>query len=491
MTGGEAGGWSEEYWRDDILRRQLRLRCNVVRNLAQNLKHGGDFPTHTPERLCDLISHSVSLITKYLDVTPYEHLAYVNLFLCLVAEHLRFVERSRVAHTPWSMIQATEQFLARQVGIASHFILRPQWSCNYSLSGEFIQYHRTAVGSMSWIPPEEWEEGLGDLGLVNKQIYCIAFPRIERLNALLHANWGHELGHIFAARWVQGKFGQLWAEEEGQIKARMQKAIEERFPQLPDQALFRRVVVDQRVSGLASTAMRAARQGLTELICDAIGLHLFGPAALAASIEFSAGLSLDESPTDCDMYPPWRYRLRLMFRACQDDFAGRTLRIGGKEVAYPGPVMDAFCKWLGGVERVVAQDSDRAVLSQDMAIREAYDLISGKWETIRAEALGMLPGSPQKPYRLTERIQTIENLVDKLEHDIPPSEVGVWPHTSTASFEDIINAAWVFKANKLTQDKEWGSVRNIEKLYKLILKAIEAGFVQSTFGPKLAELDVT
>jgi len=389
------------------------------------------------------------------------------------------------------MIQATEQFLARHVGTDSHFILRPQWSCNYSLSGEFIEYHRTTVGSMPWIPAGAWEEGLRELKLAGKKIYCIAFPRIERLNALLHANWGHELGHIVAARWIQDRFGRLWADEEAQIKARMQKAVEEHFPQVPDQALFRRVVIDQYVADLASTAEKAARQGLTELICDAAGVHLFGPAALAASLEFSAGLSLDESPTDCGMYPPWRYRLRLMFDGCEDDLVKRTVGIDGKERAYPGPIMDAFCEWVGSAKRLGAEKSDHRVPKQDTAVREAYDLIEKKWEDIRAEALAMLPDQSQSPYRLTERIATIEDLVGRLERDVPPSEVGIWPDTTTAFFEDIINAAWVFKAKKLAQDNDWACTENVERLYRLVLKAIEASFVQSAFGPGLARLDKT
>ena len=103
----------------------------------------------------------------------------------------------------------------------------------------------------------------------------------------------------------------------------------------------------------------------------------------------------------------------------------------------------------------------------------------------------MLPNQSQKPYRLTERITTIENLVGKLERDVPPSEVGVWPDTTTALFEDIVNAAWVFRAKKLAQDSDWACTENIERLYRLVLKAIEASFVQSVFGPGLARLDKT
>ena len=488
MNDEVSSGWSEETWRDGILRRQVRLRCHVIRNLARNLKQGGDFPTPTPEKLCDLIRHTVDVLEAHLTKTPPDQLANVNLFLCSTAEHLRYVERSRIAHTPWSMIQATEHFLKQQVEKDSHFIIRPQWSYNYSLLGEFVEYHRTSIQSMGWISPGSWEEGLAAIKLASKKIYCIAFPRIERLNVLLHANWGHELGHIIAAAWVHSRFSQLWNTQEQEIRTRIQKAIEPWLAQQAEQPLFKQVIIDQYVSDQANTAMLVAQQGLTELICDAVGIQLLGPSALAASLEFCAGMALDESPLRCGKYPPWRYRLRLMLEACDEDLREQKMNVNGKDLIYPGDTVRPLYEWLSEAKRLVAETGDQMVLKQDVAVREAYNLIEEKWKGIRSEALAILPTRSQESYRLSRRLEIVEDLVQKLDNGLPPNEVGLWPDTDPARFEDIISAAWVLKAKKQSHDSEWRDPEDFERLYRLVLKGIEASYVHSAYGNRLREV---
>jgi len=463
-------------------------------NLAQSLEDGGGFATVTPKALCRLIRHTANVLDRSLADTPHDQLANVNYFLCSIAQHLRFVERSRTVNTPWSMIQATEHFLRQQVGANSRFIIRPQWAHNYSLTGEFVEAYRTEIASMAWIDPKAWEESSAERP-VDERVYCIAFPRVERLNALLHANWGHELGHIVAARWIHGRFGQLWNGEEPDMKARIRQTVEQGLGASMNQALFKDLIINQYVSEYTDSAMELARDGLTELICDAIGVHLLGPSALAACLEFSAGFSLDENPLRCDRYPPWRYRLRLMLEACQEneDFLEEEATTSPKAAVYPGETVAPFWEWLREAKRLVTQTPDLQMLHRDgmdnVSVREAYTLVENHWRRIRGEALDMLLGGAKRPYKLRERLTTIDDLVAKLENDIPPNEVDTWPDSSPAAFEDIINAAWVFKARKLAQDPEWGCPKDLERLYRLVLKAIEASFVHSVFGPRLARLD--
>lgn len=483
--------WSEGRWRDEILRRQVRLRCHTIENLAWNLENGGDFPTPTPQKLCALIRHTANVLKAHSEQTPSDQLANVNRFLCFTAEHLRYVERSRIAHTPWSMIQASERFLKEQVGENSHFIIRPQWSYNYSLSGEFIEYHRTSIKSMHWIPPGSWEAGLARVELDDAKIYCIAFPRIERLNVLLHANWGHELGHIIAARWIHDKFAGMWNAAEDAVKVRISEDVRRRLSAVVQHELFKDLIIEQAISDTANRTMEAARHGVTELICDAIGIHLLGPSALAASLEFSAGYSLDENPLQCGNYPPWRYRLRLMLKACEEDLAEKKICTNTGDRDYPGNTLRPFCEWLNDATHLVAETQDEAVLRQDIATREAYALIEREWMRVRREALDLLSPSAQKPYRLSERLTVIEDLVEKLNNDIPPNEKGQWPDTSPVSLEDILNAAWVFNAKKRSEDSAWGTPAHCEKLYRLVLKAIEASFVDCEFGRPLREGDAT
>jgi len=483
--------WSEERWRDDILRRQVQLRCHVIRNLAWNLENGGDFPTPTPQKLCALIRHTVDVLEAHLQETPRDQLANVSFFLCSTAKHLRYVERSRIAHTPWSMIQATEYFLKKQVGNNCHFIIRPQWSYNYSLLGEFVEYHRTSIQSMEWLPFSKWEEGLAHISLADDRIYCIAFPRIERLNALLHANWGHELGHIVAARWIHANFDQIWSAAEDGVKTRIGDAVRNTLPASIEQELFKDLIIEQSISDMANTTMEAARHGLTELICDAIGVHLLGPAALAACLEFSAGLSLDENPLQCRNYPPWRYRLRLMLRACDEDLKRKNIQVDGQEHDYPGDLLGPFCEWLTEARQLITDAADEPAWRQGIVVREAYTLIEQEWEKIRNEVLDVLPSRAEKPYRLCERLAIVENLAKKLYDDIPPNEVGCWPNATPAQLEDIVNAAWVFKLKKQSENSAWGSPSDFEKLCRLVLKAIEAGFVDSEFGSRLREGNTT
>lgn len=215
MALAESSTWSEDSWRENILRYQLRVKADTTKRLATKLEHLGDFPSETPTNLSQLIRNSADLIGRHLDTTPADQLMNVNLLLCSIGEHLRFIERSRVPNTPWSMIQATEQFLKKQAGSSTDFIIRPQWSYNYSLTGDFVEVYRTNIQALTWIPTASWEALIGTLA--QHKIYCIGFPRIERLNCLLHANWGHEIGHIVAKEWIDNNFDQLWQSQKTQI----------------------------------------------------------------------------------------------------------------------------------------------------------------------------------------------------------------------------------------------------------------------------------
>jgi len=477
--------WSEDKWRESILRYQLRVKADTIERLATKLEHAGDFPTDTPAKLSKLIRHSAQILGEHLPTTPPDQLINVNFLLCSIAEHLRFIDRSRIANTPWSMIQGTEKFLKRQAGSSTDFIIRPQWKYNYNLIGEFVEVYRTSIRSLTWISIADWETSIE--GLAQHKIYCISFPRVERLNCLLHANWGHEIGHIIAKEWIDNNFDQLWQSEETQILNSVKREIDKN--PLPVVPLFQDILKQEMVADQVNKVMQVAKQGLTELICDAIGVQLLGPAALAAAIEFSAPLSIDESPLNRDMYPPWRYRIRLMVEACKQDLEEHTQKYEAEEVHYPGPTIKPFWDWLRETTYLVQNKADIASLNSNIITREAYKVICAKWQQIRQQALRLLLYNSEEPYHLFEQVRDIEQLVHKLEHDTPPNEIGQWPKNSPASLENILNAAWVFKIGRIRQDPKWGVTDDFEKLFRLVLKATEACFVHSTFGSKLKSLE--
>lgn len=275
------------------------------------------------------------------------------------------------------------------------------------------------------------------------------------------------------------------------LKNRIQQEIRQEIQRNPPPVdpLFAKFVVQEMVADQVNDTMQAAKEGLTELICDAIGVHLLGPAALAAAIEFSSPLPIDESPLTCDMYPPWRYRIRLMLELCEQDMEEHTIELHGAEVKYPGPIIKPFSNWLRETIELVRHTGDIQLLRATITTREAYRMIEAKWKRIRTDALQLLPRDSREPYHLFKRVRSIEDLVRRLDQDVPPNELGTWPENSPACFEDILNAAWVFKIRKMVEDPSWGLTDDFEKLYRLVLKATEVSFVHNAYGDKLKALE--
>jgi len=304
------------------------------------------------------------------------------------------------------------------------------------------------------------------------------------MNCLSHVNWGHELGHILANRWVLNNFPALWQKEEAAIRAALRSEVNQNPPQHLH-PLFKDTIIEQIVSQQTQRAMEILRQGLTELICDAIGVHLLGPAILAECCEYAAVYSLDESPLSIGAYPPWRYRIRKLYESCRDQLGPRTVHTDAGDHAYPGERLAPYVNWLREIEYVVSANSDQQALDAHVVTRETYRLIGSKWSDVRKEVLSLLPAEYQEAYDLAKKAPSLEQLVQKLEMDMPPNEYGNWPGTTPASLQDILNAGWAFKIGKMRTASGWGGREDEGKMLRLLLKAIEASFVAQKYGEKL------
>ena len=470
--------FNEALWQETIRRRELRRYAFFLCELADKVQLTEDFTTDTPIKLAKLIEESSRLLAECIQLIPPNNLQEVDDFLGKIAAHLRYVERAKVTQTPWSIIQTAEEFLKKQAGANSNFIIRPTWSYNYSLIGEFCEFYQIVLKCWSWFPLDKLKNLVPFLS--SETIYCISFPRTERQNCLLHTNWGHEVGHIIASRWMNAKFGNLWSSAEPDIRKRIEDEVRKNPP--PVDPLFKEVAIHDVSSRKARTAMEAARTGLTELVCDIIGIHLFGPAALAAALEFAVRFELDASPLECDYYPPWRYRLRTMIDYCKDDLENH------EGVGYPGDVITPFINWLREANNVVAIQNDVAVIKSKIETREAYDFIENNWKDIYVEVIESLPSDSSKPYRLYERPSIIESLVSRLQSMIPPNETEFLSNTP-ACLQDILTSAWVYKIQKIVQDNEWGTISDFSLLFRLVLKGCESSHIHSVWGKLLKEIE--
>lgn len=471
----------ENTWRLTVLRRELRRHSKALEFLAAELAEAEAYPTETAAKFCTLIKTTAELIASRIDSAPADKLPHIHTLVLTLGEHLRFAERSRIEQTPWSMVQATEAFLVTHSEERCSFIVRPQWSYNYSIKGEFVSAYKGFLEAIdNWITVAEWERAIGKAA--QARIYCISFPRVERMNVLMHVNWGHEVGHIHASDWVNANFSSAWQAAEPDIKSRI-KAHLEKATWSPREDLLKTVYLDQYVAKWTKETMDLARFGLKELISDCVGAHLLGPAALASLSDFSSRFELDANPRACGYYPPWRFRLRKISEALSGDFLRTDLFQGISRAS----LMEPYIRFLKKTMDLTVDKSDQAEIESDIRTREAYALIERQWPSVAERVIRQLPAPSQKRYKLKDRVAVVTELVLRLQNGIPPNETGTWPNSAPAPLADIWNGAWAFKC-LCCERPEWGSPDDYEDIFRLVLKGIESSYVHSTFGPRLAAL---
>lgn len=289
----------------------------------------------------------------------------------------------------------------------------------------------------------------------------------------MHVNWGHEVGHILAARWIDTQFGSLWRAASPSIEAALRAHLTS-----PPASTFPALALANQVALYMKQTMDLAQDSFKEIISDSIGAHLFGPAALACLAEFSCRLALDESPITCSGYPPWRYRLRMVLEAVLPSF--ETL-----DSTMCSATLFGFCEWLKEWKSITAVTSDAVIIASDIRTKEAYNLIATNWPTIKQQVIQKLPPFAQNPYSLAQRLGVVEESIQRIEHNVPPNETGGWPNLSPTPLADIWNAAWACKTYQFARLNTEEFADYSENLFHLVLKAIEASYVHSTYGPQL------
>ena len=76
-----------------------------------------------------------------------------------------------MTQTPWSMVEYAESFLKATTGDNNHFIIRPQWSYNYAIVGDFVGFYKSLVASCPWVPIASWESNLPLNRLLKKALF--------------------------------------------------------------------------------------------------------------------------------------------------------------------------------------------------------------------------------------------------------------------------------------------------------------------------------
>ena len=452
-----------------IQRNELRRYARSLAVLAEDIKQAEDFATDTARDFCSMVQVAAELIAERLETAPEDKLPWVGALLGFFSQNLRYPERSRMEHIPWSVVQAMESFIQEHVSTACNFIIRPQWRYNYSISEDYVAKYKQLFDSLApWISAADWNARVGSVAA--KRIYCISFPRVEKMNILTHVIWGHEVGHILGGVWEKTHFSPLWSSETPQVVARAD-ATKPTGLTLAQENL--------RKARFLEETMTLTKRALSELISDAVGAHLFGPAAVASLAEFSCRHDLDSSPAESNGYPPWRYRLRKI-----SHYSDMNLNLASRLLWHRQ--LFRYIQWTQEWKALTKETSDLLVIAAKPQSAEAYRIVETHWDTIWNSVLQQLPPHLRAGYDIRSRYVIVGDLIDRIGRGIPPNEYGRWPDSNPALIADIWNASWASKVTR-SSSSQVGYDENLRMLYHLTLKAIEASYIHRSFGPTIPQ----
>jgi hypothetical protein len=233
------------------------------------------------------------------------------------------------------------------------------------------------------------------------------------------------------------------------------------------------------LTGLVDQAREIYRRALEELASDCVGVCLFGPSALFASLDSHLQSSLDEAPSDPEYYPPSRFRLRLMTQMVRDQgyidaMTAMSLPPGLEDVR--AAVLNLF-RYLDGI---AANTADEDSLQNDPLVRIAYDWVR---ETLSQAIQHAKDRLSSMCYSSSVAQSELPTLLERIAVDVPPNEVGQWPKLRPANWRSAILASWLtaITASSDTARTAAERAKRIKTIQKLALKGIEYALLQRKY----------
>ena len=345
---------------------------------------------------------------------------------------LQFLEGSDEEHAPSSLVEPLET-LAQKHMRGCKLLVRGStaggldaWWCEL-----FIPGLRQVLQEL----PRRGQELAGRLtGFVS-----LVFPAAERQNILMHALLGHELGHGFSDDLNIG----------AGIAVPVPAAAEEHLEKLtePIRSGFEEVVV----------------QWLEEMLADALGVHIMGPAYY-----FACNEAVGQSPAS-DSHPSGAFRLQ----ALRHQLRLRGYVTGDSETA----------KWLGKFITSGAAGEVAALppTGEEEPLLRAAELCLRQ---VRGKVLEAAQShKPEEAFMPDRFVWVASELPERLCHLVPPDEAD----GEQAGLADILNAGWLVRLrrwDKFCESLGAGSesasrYQATLKLNALLLKALEYSAIRT------------
>jgi hypothetical protein len=408
-----------------------------------------------------------------------------------IGAHVRYIDGARSERLPWSIIPAFQKRIEKLLpGV--HILLRPQWKYNYSIDLDdlYLVYFRTLSEYQDFVPGKKLDSDV--LGKLKSPFYLISFPSLERKNILLHTIIGHEIGHLYAEKYITAEKKNAFSQA---VIPEIELIVDEDFKHIPELGpLFEKPAKEsQKVSCLQEVA-RCWKRGLEELLADVVGAILFGPAALFSCYESAIQQGLDLEPSaDNNYYPPWRMRLREILRVF-DTHGVQLLPLndtifGSKNKEKTGRVNQLFDQ----IRTITTGRDDLDLIDKNKLWGLAYKQITSD---LNAGITHLLDDMQLKGELVTsdKLYGKLHHLIERLENNIPPNafENDAYDR-QPADMVEIINAAWFYKVSCtesiLKNDQSFNEDSYVwrNRLNNLTLKAIEYSDIERDYSDMIGK----
>ena len=174
-------------------------------------------------------------------------------------------------------------------------------------------------------------------------------------------------------------------------------------------------------------------------------------------------------------YPPWRYRLRVMFEECGDDWINRFLEQG----KFTGKVTEKLRDKHNAIRSLVEGTDDKASLSKDPETRIAYESLEVAIPKVRKYVKDRLT---EKGFSLDDLVSRVNcRLLDRLESWIPPDcYIDENNKEVVSDFRSVVNVGWIRWICSFASVPHVGDRPDLDEYFKqvdainrLLLKAVE------------------
>ena len=382
---------------------------------------------------------------------------------------LTSLDHAHSAQTPRGLVQMLRA-IRDKLYAGSLLIVSPKTEHNYTITNIYPEVYKHTKRLLSNSIAKEI------LSNCEAGINVVGFPRIERENILLHVLFGHEFGHPVADEFIAAEAKSKKSKADlASIRKQVNSVV--RTYKINDN-LDR----TEAHKNLFVRVIEIRTRGLQELVSDAVATFIFGPSAIFAAADVLIPDGLDNVPTGPEYYPPTRFRIRLMMKVLAETEYLRVLR----EITLPRyliPIRQAVNRHMKLLSEIAKGSDDLKAISNLDEHRIAFN-----W--LQRSLTGAIAHAKRRVEKSTysSKIARLEvpQCLERLYLEVPPGEIGKFPHLKAVDCRSAILAGWMYKIYQVTRkDADWITrAKQISMAQSLTLKGIEDSFLKGEYDEK-------